>query len=74
MIDHRSDAGGQGGCVPQGPWLYVTPQDVKSIGMDVLRHRVAITEEADAEENIGKTVIQKIFDELLVCRENKTEL
>src|SRR5580693_2743973 len=29
---------------------YVTPQDVKSIGMDVLRHRVAITYEAEAEE------------------------
>src|SRR6266480_194939 len=28
---------------------YVTPQDVKSIGMDVLRHRVAITYEAEAE-------------------------
>src|SRR5207248_2044928 len=27
---------------------YVTPQDVKSIGMDVLRHRVAITYEAEA--------------------------
>src|SRR5437773_3540139 len=45
---------------------YVTPQDVKSIGMDVLRHRVAITYEAEAEDKTSETVIQKIFDELPV--------
>ena len=44
---------------------YVTPQDVKSIGMDVLRHRVAITYEAEAEEKTSETVIQKIFDDCL---------
>jgi MoxR-like ATPase len=45
---------------------YVTPQDVKSIGMDVLRHRVAITYEAEAEDMTSETVVQKIFDELPV--------
>jgi MoxR-like ATPase len=45
---------------------YVTPQDVKSIGMDVLRHRVAITYEAEAEEKTSESIIQKIFDELPV--------
>ncbi len=45
---------------------YVTPQDVKTIGMDVLRHRVAITYEAEAEEKTSETVIRKIFDELPV--------
>ena len=45
---------------------YVTPQDVKSIGMDVLRHRVAITYEAEAEEKTSETIIQKLFDELPV--------
>src|SRR5208283_4930342 len=35
---------------------YVTPQDVKSIGMDVLRHRVAITYEAEAEEKTSEIV------------------
>ncbi len=45
---------------------YVTPQDVKSIGMDVLRHRVAVTYEAEAEEKTSETIIQKIFDELPV--------
>jgi MoxR-like ATPase len=45
---------------------YVTPQDVKSIGMDVLRHRVAITYEAEAEDKTSEIIIQKIFDELPV--------
>jgi MoxR-like ATPase len=45
---------------------YVTPQDVKTIGMDVLRHRVTITYEAEAENKTSETVIQKIFDELPV--------
>ncbi len=45
---------------------YVTPQDVKTIGMDVLRHRVTVTYEAEAEEKTSETVIQKIFDELPV--------
>ena len=45
---------------------YVTPQDVKTIGMDVLRHRVTITYEAEAENKSSETVIQKIFDEVPV--------
>ena len=45
---------------------YVTPQDVKSIGMDVLRHRVTVTYEAEAEEKTSETIVQKIFDELPV--------
>ncbi len=45
---------------------YVTPQDVKSIGMDVLRHRVSVTYEAEAEEKTSETIIQKLFDELPV--------
>ena len=38
----------------------------KNIGMDVLRHLVAITYEAEAEEKTSETVIQKTFDELPV--------
>jgi MoxR-like ATPase len=45
---------------------YVTPQDVKSIGMDVLRHRVTVTYEAEAEEKNSETVVTKIFNELPV--------
>ncbi len=41
---------------------YVTPQDVKSIGMDVLRHRVILSYEAEAEEMGSEDVLQKIFD------------
>ena len=45
---------------------FVTPQDIKTIGMDVLRHRVAVTYEAEAEDKTSETVVQKIFDELPV--------
>jgi MoxR-like ATPase len=45
---------------------YVTPQDVKSIGMDVLRHRVIITYEAEAEEMTAEKIIQNIFDNIEV--------
>ncbi|QQY09494.1 MAG: AAA family ATPase [Candidatus Xiphinematobacter sp.] len=40
---------------------YVTPQDVKSVGLDVLRHRVGITYEAEAELVTSENVIEKIF-------------
>lgn len=45
---------------------YVTPQDVKSIGMDVLRHRVLVTYEAEAEEITAEDLIQRIFEHLPV--------
>jgi MoxR-like ATPase len=45
---------------------YVTPQDVKSIGMDVLRHRVLTTYEAEAAGVSAEDLIQKIFDHVPV--------
>ncbi|MEK7290494.1 MAG: MoxR family ATPase [Planctomycetota bacterium] len=45
---------------------FVTPQDVKSIGMDVLRHRVIVTYEAEAEEITSEDIVQKIFDNVEV--------
>ncbi|MCB0545713.1 MAG: MoxR family ATPase, partial [Saprospiraceae bacterium] len=45
---------------------YVTPQDVKTIGYDVLRHRVVVTYEAEAEEQTSEDIIKKIFDEVAV--------
>jgi MoxR-like ATPase len=41
---------------------YVTPQDVKSIGPDVLRHRIIVTYEAEAEEIDADEVVRRIFD------------
>jgi len=41
---------------------YVTPQDVKSIGADVLRHRIIISYEAEAEEITADTIVQRVFD------------
>jgi MoxR-like ATPase len=40
---------------------YVTPQDVKSVGADVLRHRVIVSYEAEAEEISSERIIEKIF-------------
>ncbi len=40
---------------------YVTPQDVKSVGMDVLRHRIGVSYEAEAEAVTTEMVIEKIF-------------
>ena len=45
---------------------YVTPQDVKSIGADVLRHRVIVSYEAEAEDKTSEDVIKTIFDNIEV--------
>ena len=45
---------------------YVTPQDVKSIGPDVLRHRVIISYEAEAEEKTSEDIVKRIFEEIEV--------
>ena len=45
---------------------YVTPQDVKSVAMDILRHRVLLTYEAEAEELTPEDVIQKVLDGIKV--------
>lgn len=41
---------------------YVTPQDVKSMAMDVLRHRVIVSYEAEAEGMTSEMIIKKILD------------
>jgi len=41
---------------------YVTPEDVKSVGPDVLRHRVILSYEAEAENVKPEEIIQRIFD------------
>jgi MoxR-like ATPase len=41
---------------------YVTPQDVKSIAMDVLRHRVITTFEAEADEVSSEAIVQHILE------------
>jgi MoxR-like ATPase len=45
---------------------YVTPHDVKSIGYDVLRHRLIVTYEAEAEEINSEILIKRILDHLKV--------
>ncbi len=45
---------------------YVTPQDVKTIAMDVLRHRVVLTYEAEAEEMTSEDVVSRILETIPV--------
>ena len=45
---------------------YVTPEDVKAVGMDVMRHRVIVTYEAEAEEKTSEDVMQAVFDHIEV--------
>jgi MoxR-like ATPase len=45
---------------------YVTPQDIKSIGRDVLRHRIIVSYEAEAENLTTDDIITKIFDNIEV--------
>lgn len=45
---------------------YVTPEDVKAIGHDVLRHRVVLTYEAEAEEISSEDVIRRLFEHVEV--------
>jgi len=41
---------------------YVTPEDVKAVGPDVLRHRLVLTYEADAEEVTAEQVVRRVFE------------
>jgi len=45
---------------------FVTPQDVKSVAMDVLRHRVSVTYEAEAENVTSENIVAKILNTLPV--------
>jgi MoxR-like ATPase len=41
---------------------YVTPEDVKAIGPDVLRHRVVVSYEAEAEEVTAEHIVRRVFE------------
>ena len=45
---------------------YITPEDIKAIGPDVLRHRVLVTYEAEAEEKSSDDLVQQVFDAIEV--------
>lgn len=45
---------------------YVTPEDVKAIGMDVLRHRIIVTYEAEAEEVTSEDVVRRVLNQIEV--------
>jgi MoxR-like ATPase len=41
---------------------YVTPEDVKAVGHDVLRHRVVLSYEAEAEEVTAEDIVRRVFE------------
>lgn len=45
---------------------YITPQDIKAVSFDVLRHRIILSYEAEAEEITSETIIKTIFDSVEV--------
>ena len=45
---------------------YVIPEDIKNIGMDILRHRVIVTYEAEAEGLTSEDIVKKVFDQVEV--------
>ena len=45
---------------------YVSPQDIKCVGMDVLRHRVIITYEAEAQNKTSEDILERIFNTIYV--------
>ena len=45
---------------------FVTPEDVKAVGFDVLRHRISMTYEAEADELTTEKIVQKVFDRVEV--------
>ena len=53
---------------------YVTPEDVKSIAMDVLRHRVRITYEAEAEALISDDIVQKVLDTMQYLKKKENSM
>ena len=45
---------------------FVTPEDVKAVGMDVLRHRLTLSYEAEAAEVTTEQIVQKVFERVEV--------
>ncbi len=45
---------------------FVTPEDVKTVGMDILRHRIIVTYEAEAEEMTSEDIVKRVFDQIEV--------
>ena len=45
---------------------YVTPEDVRAVGLDVMRHRVLLTYEAEAEEVTAEEVVTRVLDNIEV--------
>jgi MoxR-like ATPase len=45
---------------------YVTPQDVKAVALDVVRHRIAVTYEAEAEQIRSEQIVNRILEQVAI--------
>lgn len=45
---------------------YVIPEDVRAVCLDVMRHRVAVTYEAEAEEVTSEQIVQEVLNKIEV--------
>lgn len=45
---------------------FVTPEDIKTVVFDILRHRIIVTYEAEAEEQTSETIIKRVLDKIEV--------
>ena len=45
---------------------YVTPQDIKDVGVDILRHRLKLSYEAEAEGVSSDMIVKQIFDTVAI--------
>ena len=45
---------------------FVTPSDIKMVGMDVMRHRVMVSYEAEAEGVVSEDLVQEVFDRIAI--------
>ena len=41
---------------------YITPEDIRNVGADVLRHRIILSYEAEAEELLEEDIVQRLFE------------
>ena len=45
---------------------FVTPEDIKQVAPDILRHRIVVSFEAEAEEVSSTDIVQRILDQIEV--------
>ncbi len=60
--EHRPEFSGARACLLASPWATSRPKTWKAIGPDVLRHRVVLSYEAEAEEVTAEDIVRRVFE------------